>query len=101
MSMKSGVCFSFKECSWSKDRYASFFVINVIAEEHKHDSKLEYFMRCRKEGEIVLPILQKIKKKTLNLTGYTISSTLARILGGTFTKSDRILSRLILDSNNL
>ena len=58
-------------------------------------------MRCRKEGEIVLPILQKIKKKTLNLTGYTISSTLARILGGTFTKSDRILSRLILDSNNL
>ena len=58
-------------------------------------------MECRKQQVNVLPLLKKIKNKTLNLARYALSNGVAKSLGGCLKKGDNILSRIILDKNGL
>ncbi len=49
----------------------------------------------------MLPVLQKVKNKLLNLSGYGISPGLAKSIGQAIKKNDNFLSRIILENNGL
>ncbi len=65
------------------------------------DPKFRYFLQCREQQVGVLPIMQKVKNKILNLSGYGISAGLAKSIGQSIKKNDNFLSRIILENNGL
>ena len=56
---------------------------------------------CQKELVLVLPILQKVKNRTLNLTGYLVNLGLSKALNISLQKLENIVNRAVFDNNGL
>lgn len=65
------------------------------------DANFRFILGLKQENSMMLPLLHKIKNRTLNLTGYMLSPPLARALSQCFKKQDTILNRAIFDNNGL
>ncbi|CDW89852.1 UNKNOWN [Stylonychia lemnae] len=75
------------------DDYASY--------EHAKDSKMNFFRQCQQELVLALPILNKIRSKTLYLQGYMLNIGHCKALSVAFRFFDSLMTRLHLENNNI
>eukprot|EP00347_Sterkiella_histriomuscorum_P014450 403360819 len=77
------------------------YISPKIMDEFAQDSTLNFFIECQKELVLALPILQKIRKRTLNLTGYGLNQGHSKALQIAFKYFENILGKIHLENNNL
>lgn len=69
-------------------------------EEYDLDPRIAYFKRCKEEQDLVLPILDKIYKKTLCLHNYLLTDGNCRALAAAGELLDHTLVNRYLFNNS-
>mmetsp|Transcript_33981 Transcript_33981/g.33125 ORF Transcript_33981/g.33125 Transcript_33981/m.33125 type:complete len:113 (-) Transcript_33981:348-686(-) len=65
------------------------------------DSKYKFFESCQKELVLVLPILHRVKNKTLYLEGYQLNHGLCKAMSQGFKFMGSILNKITLENNGI
>lgn len=69
-----------------------------INELHKDDAKFQYYVRCKQDLEIALPLLDKIFDKTLCLKNYRLSPGQCNALALACSLFDYSITRVHFDN---
>lgn len=76
-------------------------ITTVLVELLQDDIRFKYLMSCQREQTLMLPLLHKLKKRTLNLAGYSLNGANVRALTWAFNYGDHIINRVILENNSI
>ena len=86
----------------ARNEYHTKLKNREFAEYTTKDPRIQYFKECQREQNLILPILDKIWKKTLCLQNYFLSEGNIKGLASACEVLDfRLVNRLLLNNNGI